>query len=175
MVAYPIPKLPAGIPGTVHRMENAEIITETTDPTLPFPSYGVGGAINAANGRFRPIGAGDTDADVYGLLVRTFPGSAVTDWNKQGLGQSVPPASGKPRNTSVMIRGFMDVKVNGPTAPVKNGAVFIRVAQGATDPVLQPIGGFEAAADGANTIQLTRTRFRGPADAYGNTEIAFRI
>lgn len=175
MVAYPIPKLPAGIPGTVHRMENAEIITETTDPAFAFPSYGIAGAISAGNGRYRPIAAGDTDAAVYGLLVRTFPGSAPTDWNAQGLGQSVPPAGAKPRNVSVMIRGFMSIKCNGAAVPVKNGAVYIRIAQGATDPVLQPIGGFEAAADGANTILLTRSYFRGPADAYGNTELAFRI
>lgn len=175
MVAYPIPKLPAGIPGTVHRMENAEIITETSDPLLPFRAYGVAGVINASNGRYRPVAAGDVDADVCGLLVRTFPGFAGTDWNAQGLGQSVPAAGTKPVNYSVMIRGFMSIKVNGATAPVKNGAVYVRVAQGSTDPAVQPIGGFEAAADGANTIQLTRTRFRGPADAYGNTEIAFRI
>lgn len=175
MVAYPIPKLPAGIPGTVHRMENAEIITETTDPAFPFRAYGIPMVINAANGRVRPVQAGDTDADIYANLVRTFPGSAPTDWNAQGLGQSVPPAGSKPRNISAQIRGYIDVKVNGPAAVTKNGAVFVRVAQGATDPVLQPIGGYEAAADGANTIQLTRCRFRGPADAYGNTELAFRI
>lgn len=169
MVAYPVPKLPAGIPGTIHRMENAEVITETTDPALPFTAYGVAGAIGAANGRIRPIGAGDTDATVYGLLVRTFPGHAGTDWNSQGLGQSVPP--GGVRNLSFMIRGFMNVKCNAGT-PVKLGAVYIRIAAGTTN---QPVGGFEAAADGANTILLTRSYFRGPADAFGNTEIAFRI
>lgn len=172
MVAYPVPKLPAGIPGTIHRMENAEVITETTDPSLPLPAFGIPVAIGSVNGRVRPIAGGDTDATVYGFNVRTFPGSAPTDFNAQGLGQSVPAAGPNPRNVSIMIRGFMNVKVNGPVAPLKMGPVFVRVANGTAD---KPVGGVEAAADGGNTILLTRSYFRGPTDAFGNTEIAFRI
>ena len=169
MVAYPVPKLKAGIPGTVHRMEAADIITETLDPATPFAAYGVPVVISSVNGRARPVGVGDTEANVYGILVRTYPGFANP--SAQGLGQDAPISDGKPRNGNVLVRGYINVKVNAGM-PVKLGGVYVRIAAATAE---KHLGGIEAEADGANTILLTRCHFRGPADAFGNTEIGFRI
>jgi hypothetical protein len=67
----------------------------------------------------------------------------------------------------------VDVALGGTAAAAKGGTVYVRVAAAAAG---KPLGGFEAAADGTNTIALpANTYFTGPADAYGITEIAFNI
>lgn len=158
-----ITRMPAGIPGDVSRpgasttIETA-IVLGTNPPLL----YGIPVAVDASTGKIRPIGAGDTVANVYGLLVRAYPSNS----SASGVGDSVPPTSGI---ADVLKKGYMSVKVNGSTSPVKNGSVYVRTVTG-SDTV---IGGFSAASDATNNFVLTGAYFTGGMDANGNSEIKF--
>lgn len=162
MVAYTY-RLPAGIPGTVHRIEAATIEPQEIDPTAPPSAYGV--AVKVVSGRVQALASGDAVGAIYGINVRDFPGVASQD----PLGTSTPPTKG---GASILKRGYINVLLGGATAAVKGGAVYVRVAAAAAG---KPIGGFEAAADSTNTVVLPNSYFMGPADAYGNTEIAYNI
>ena len=48
--------------------------------------------------------------------------------------------------------------------PRRCGAVYVRTAANESFPTAA-VGGFEAEADGANTVQLTNCQWAGPADA----------
>lgn len=162
MVAYTY-RLPAGIPGTVHRIEAATIEPNEIDPTTPPTVFGA--AVKLVSGRIQPLASGDAGTLMYGISVRDFPGMASQD----PLGTSTPPTRG---SISVLKRGYINVLLGGATAATKGGAVYVRVAAAAAG---KPIGGFEAAADSTNTYALPGAYFMGPADAYGNTEIAYNI
>lgn len=163
MVSF-LTRMPYGIPGDVTRQSESTIEAQAMNASLPFSSYGIPGKI--ASNKFVPLAGGEVAADVYGILVRPFP---ITGANASDpLGTSVPPQGGV---GDVLKRGYINVKVNAGTAAL-NGVVYVRVA---TPSSPQPIGGIEAAADGANTIVLTGARFMGAADANGNAEIAYNI
>ncbi|MFV0410948.1 MAG: hypothetical protein ACK5LJ_14995, partial [Paracoccus sp. (in: a-proteobacteria)] len=126
-----------------------------------FAAYGVFGKLNN-NGNFSPLEA--TDTTVYGLLVRAYPTqSAVNE-----LGKATPTAS---TVQDVLRRGYMTAVCNAGVAK-KGGAVYVRVDAATTT---KPIGGVEAVADGANTIEIEGAMFMHDADASGNVEIAYNI
>ncbi|GMG90670.1 hypothetical protein Cmtc_18900 [Cupriavidus sp. TKC] len=157
-------RMASGIPGDISRQSQATVESLILDPANPFPGYGLFGKI--ANGKFVPIGAGDTAAAVYAMLVRPFPttGGAASD----PLGTSTPPTKGV---ADGMRRGYMTVKNNAGT-PALNGQVYVRVAAAAAG---KPIGGIEAAADSTNTIAITGAIFTNGGDANGNVEVAYNI
>ena len=159
-------RMPAGIPGAVTRQEQSTVEPQSYDTAAPFPAYGVPAKVGA-NGKMQPIGAGDTPASVYGLLVRPYP----TNSSQSGLGVAVPSMGGV---CNILRRGYMTVLLNGAAAAVKNAPVFVRIAGAAAG---KPIGGIEAAADATagNTIQALGFVFMGSADAQGNVEVAFNI
>jgi hypothetical protein len=66
----------------------------------------------------------------------------------------------------------MTVLLGGATAAKKNGAVYVRIQNAAAG---QPVGGFEAAADGGNTVLVTGAYFTSAQDANNNVEVAFNI
>lgn len=159
-------RMPSGIPGAISRpgapcVVEPNIILTTNPPLL----YGIPVAIDSATGKVRPIGAGDTIANVYGILVRPFP----TQSAGTALGAAVPPASGM---CDVLKAGYICVKVNASTVPVKNGNVYIRTVANGGNTI---IGGIEAASDTTNTFQLTGAYFTGASDANGNCEIAYAL
>lgn len=157
-------RMSAGTPGAVSRIEHLTAEPVHLDPAAPFAAFGLPGTIGA-NGRFRPIQAGDTAASVSGFLIRNYPGLASSTY--YGV-------TGMPTGSVVadrMRRGYMQVKLNAGNA-VKEAPVFVRIGAGTA---AKPVGGIEAAADGANTVQIPACTFMGPADAEGNTEIAFNI
>ena len=156
-------RMPAGIPGSLSRSAAQSTVDTVNLEPNSFPAYGLGGLIDANTGNFRLVTAGDTA--ISGILVRDFPTGASQD----GLGTSTPPAKGLGNR---LLRGFMSVLLGGATAAKKDGAVYCRIQNPAAG---KPVGGFEAAADGGNTIQVANAKFTGPADAGGNTEIAFNI
>ena len=160
MVAYTF-RMPSGIPGDVSRKSHSTIEPVNLGVNA-FAGYGLFAKI--VNGKLEPIGAGDATTDVYGLLVRAYPVQSSTN----ALGVAVPPTSGV---IDVLRRGYMTIKCNAGTSAL-NGQVYVRVAAAAAG---KPIGGIEAAADGANTIAITGARFMHAADAQGNVEIAYNI
>lgn len=160
-------RMPAGIPGAVNRMQSANVEAQQLDIVNYPTAYGVPVAIDATTHNMRKIKAADTAASVYGFYVRPFPTTtgAVSD----GLGVSTTPVSGI---GNVLKRGYMTIQLNGATAAVKGGTIYVRTVTG-TGTI---IGGVEAAADGTNTFALTsNSYFMGPADTNGNVEIAFNI
>ena len=64
----------------------------------------------------------------------------------------------------------MTVKCNAGTAKT-GGKVFVRIGAGTE---AKPIGGIEAVADAANTIEVNAI-FMHNADASGNVEISYNI
>lgn len=175
LTAFPY-RMPAGIPGDVNRSGMSPTIEpniiDTEDPPL---AYGIAVALDPDLG-IRPIGAGDTPTDLYGLLVRPFPTNQQTTtgfFGSNPLGSvQLPPTQGV---CDVLKKGYMTVKLYGATAAVPGGAVFVRIANAGAGEV---VGGFEAADDAADCIQAgaqNTTYFRGAADADGNVEIAWNL
>lgn len=148
MTAF-LKRMDFGIAGDLSRPSQATVESQLFDPKAPFAGYGLAGKVVA--GKFAPIS--DKADVVYGVLVRPFP--------TQGMGDVA----------DVMRRGYMTVVSNSGVAAL-GGTVYVRVAKGTAS---KPIGGFEAAADGENTIVVAGATFMGAADAGGNVEIAFNI
>ncbi|RRA01902.1 structural cement protein Gp24 [Burkholderia cepacia] len=159
-------RMPAGFAGDLQRAEVATIEPQQIDSAAPPTVFGV--AVKLVNGKIQPINnAADTAALVYGVNLRPYP---IQGNGTDPLGTSTPPTSGV---TDVLKRGYVDVSLGGTTAATKGGTVYVRVAAAAAG---KPLGGFEAAADGTNTIAMPASwYFTGPGDTYGITEIAVNI
>lgn len=152
-------RMPSGIAGDVSRKSHSAI--EAHNAVAGFAAFGLFGKMDSS-GKFAPLAAGDTAANVYGLIVRSYP----TQTAQNALGAAVPSAG----FNDVLRRGYMTVKCNAGTSKT-GGKVFVRV-NAATD--VKPIGGIEAVADGANTIEVN-AMFMHAADANGNVEISYNI
>jgi hypothetical protein len=155
-------RMPSGIPGDVSRKLESTVESQIFDSTNPFSAYGLFGKL--VSGKFVPVGAGDTAAAVYGILVRPFP----TQSAQEPLGTATPPTTGI---ANALRRGYITVK-NNAGSPTNGGQVYVRVAAAAAG---KPIGGIEAAADSTNTIAITGCIFTNAGDANGNVEIAYNI
>lgn len=170
MVAF-LFRMPSGIPGAYNRTEHL-----TVEAGLPLvgslpAGYGLPLAIDAPTGRYRAVLGTDTATSIVGLLVRPYPNSSLGA-TSDGLGSIVNfgTYSGV---INVMRRGYMTVLVGGTAAAAKGGLIYVRIASPAAG---KPMGGLEAAADGANTVALPPTWYwMGPADAQGNGEVAINI
>lgn len=101
-----------------------------------------------------------TLADFAGVVVREI--KSGTNYFNQGPGEYLYGDA-----VPVIQRGSVSVQINAGT-PTINGAVYVRIAA-ATDS--KPLGGFEAAADGTNTIQLTNAQWGSLADGNGVAEL----
>ncbi|MCG4261364.1 hypothetical protein K6W36_12390 [Acetobacter senegalensis] len=170
MVAY-LKRIDTGYEGSLTRQAApGDIVNEVLDSGTDWSTYGFGRPVKYNDaGKIVPVASGDTADVIKGMLVRTFPGRAITNTGTQAYpqinGGAVPVAR----------RGFMAVKLNGATTPAKGGAVYIRVAGGSDT---APVGGIEAAADAttaANTVLLPRAQFEGAPGADGITTISFEI
>lgn len=151
-------RMPSGIPGDVSRKSHSTI--EAHIAVGSFGAFGVFGKLTVDG--IVPLEAADTD--VYGLIVRSYPTQSALN----GLGAATPQLG---IMHDVLRRGYMTVRCNAGNAK-KAGTVFVRVAAGTN---LKPIGGIEAIADAANTIELKNAMFMHDADAQGNVEISFNI
>ncbi|MFL9476104.1 hypothetical protein ACKER9_09980 [Acinetobacter baumannii] len=155
-------RMPSGIHGDVSRKSQSTI--ESHPVGSQFPAFGLFGKIDTATGKFVLLAGADTAASIYGLLVRAYP----TQSAQNELGKATPQPNGI---QDVLRRGYMTVKCNAGTAK-KAGTVYVRIAAGTE---AKPVGGIEAAADGANSIILPNAFFMHDADAQGNVEISFNI
>lgn len=114
------------------------------------------------SGAVVPMGAGDTAESFVGVAVREVK-SALSyleqNTGSYAQGEAVP----------VFQRGAVNVKCSSGT-PQLGGAVYVRTAANESIPTAVE-GGFEAAADGSNTVELTNCQWAGPADANGIAEL----
>lgn len=163
-------RMGAGFPGDVNRMHPASIEPCLNDATTPILLYGVPVTTTAAGNSVRPLGVDDAAAPTWlGVSVRPFPRQAASAgaYGAVGLGAAIPPAG---EAIDVLRKGYIMVQLPTDAAPVvKGGPVYYRKTASAGTHTL---GGFEGAADGANTAVFpSNITFNGPQDANGVVEV----
>lgn len=129
------------------------------DVAVPF---GAAVALKADN-TFTPVAADTTADKIAGIALRTVKQAIAYD--DQNFSQYNPGEM-----MAVLQRGAATVLCNVGT-PTAGGKVYVRVKEnvGVANGV---VGGFEAAADGANTIELPNMRWtNGYLDANRITEV----
>lgn len=131
-----------GYPGTQSRQADAIIQNRVADGAIAF---GLAVKLTDAN-KWKQIGAGDTAAMVAGIAVREVVQANV--YNPQSNPDYL---DGTPAD--VMVRGNCIVKCQKGT-PKAGDAVYVRIAADDAHPEYL-VGGFETAADGAKTVQVT--------------------
>lgn len=146
MVAYTY-QMPSGIPGAITRPEQSTveqgIANQTTPPTIP------GQCVINVSGQLEPVQASSLSADIIGFLVREYPTSGN---GTDGLGVSTPS---KALPMSYLKRGYISVSIEtSQTAPVKQGKVYVRVADTGTGKV---VGDILTAGD----VGVTASAFTG--------------
>lgn len=169
MTAYKF-RIDTGYAGTLSREPApGDITPESLDPAANWSAYGFGLPVKYnGSGQITPLTGGETASQIAGLLVRSYPGRAVTNTGRTAY----PQINGGAQDTA--RRGFMSVVLNGAGTPVKGSPVYVRVANAGTG---EFIGGFEATVDATagNQIELPNARFEGPAGSDGITEISFNL
>lgn len=117
------------------------------------------------DGKVVPFAASNTAADFVGIASRQI--KSATNYLNQNEGAYHPLEA-----TSVFKHGCINVLCNVGT-PALGGKVFIRTVANASIPTGK-VGGFEATADGANTIELVNCEWRGSKDTNGVAEIRIK-
>ena len=115
-----------------------------------------------ADGAVVPMGAGSTAEDFVGVASREV--KSALNYLEQDIGSYAESEA-----VPVFMRGAINVKCSVGT-PKLGGAVYVRIAANESIPT-GAVGGFEAAADGGNTVELTNCQWAGPADANGIAEL----
>ena len=154
--------MPVGLPGQVARESYSVIETHANDSTAPVTAYGVPVAL-ASNGAVRMLTSTDTAASIYGWSVR--PDAVQLGGANPAFGDSGVPDPKQP--IDIMIKGYINVKVYGSTAPAFGGAVYVRNAAGGSG---EPVGATEAAS-GTGLVAANDTIFMGAKDDYDLAQI----
>lgn len=114
------------------------------------------------NGMVVAMGAGSTAEKFVGVAAREVKTSL--NYLSQDVGSYAPGEA-----VPVFQRGAINVKCQNGT-PKLGGKVYVRVTANASIPTAA-VGGFEAAADAANSVELANCQWAGPADANGIAEL----
>jgi len=152
--------MPHGFAGSYARQPDMIVNTRPAGGTeaIPFGAaleYGDSGAVVS-------MGAGSTADKFAGVAAREIK-TALT-YLEQSVGSYAPGEA-----VPVFQRGAINVKCQNGT-PKLGGKVYVRTAANASIPTAVT-GGFEAAADGSNTVELPSCQWAGPADANGVAEL----
>lgn len=150
-------RMPSGFPGEVTRLDSAVI-----EPCQVGDTDLVNGQpVKMVNEKIVPLEAGDTAADLYGFLCRSYP-------SQGGIGSTAPGTVKSGTVADVLRSGYMSVPLAVGTGS-KGAVVYLRIsaASGA-------VGDIEAALVANETVAVNAT-FMGAADADGITEIAYNI
>ena len=115
--------------------------------------------VRGENGVVLPMGTGNTGNQFIGVAGREVKSPA--EFFNQNVGQYAPEEP-----VSVFQRGCINVKCQ-KGSPAIDGTVYVRVT--ASGDYLA--GGFEAEADGTNTVALSNAQWNGPADNHGVAEL----
>lgn len=149
---------PHGFAGSYAYQPDMIVKTRPAGGTVPI-TFGVPLKYEAdTNGNVVPMGAGDAGDAFVGFASREVKSSI--NYLEQGVGAYAPDEA-----VSVFMRGAINVKVQ-KGAPAMGGKVYVRVVADASVPTAV-VGGIEAEADAANTVELPGCVFEGPADANG--------
>ena len=115
--------------------------------------------VRGENGAVLPMGTGNTGGQFIGVAGREVKSPA--EFFNQNVGQYAPEEP-----VSVFQRGCINVKCQ-KGSPSIDGTVYVRVTASGN----YVVGGFEAEADGANTVALSNAQWNGPADSNGVAEL----
>ena len=115
--------------------------------------------VRGENGVVLPMGTGNTGNQFIGVAGREVKSPA--EFFNQNVGQYAPEEA-----VSVFQRGCINVKCQ-KGSPSIDGTVYVRVAESGS----YVVGGFEAEADGTNTVALSNAQWNGPADNNGVAEL----
>lgn len=155
-------------------MPNGYVGNYTRQPDMIIDTHPLGGATAAAfgtalrygtgadAGKVVPLGAGGAADDFVGVAAREI--KSAVNYLDQNTGVYVPGEA-----VSVFKRGCINVKCNVGT-PALGGKVYLRVTANESIPT-GVVGGFEAQADGDNTVQLTNCAWHGALDGERVAEI----
>lgn len=151
-----------GYAGTQSRTADAIIQNRIAEGTIAF---GQAVALTDTN-KWRLVKTGDTAAVVAGIAVREVVQANTFDpQSNPDYVANVP--------CDVMVRGNCTVKCQRGT-PASGAAVYVRITANNTYPNAV-VGGFEAEADDANTIQVTNIEWTtGVMDANSNVEVTIK-
>jgi hypothetical protein len=145
-------------PGTVNRTHPCWIEPVKVDPSLAAVAPGMAVKINAAGDAITPYVAGDTGiTSIYGVVVRAYP-AQPTVVNADGTTTTPVPVA------DVLRSGYIGMTTTGTVK--KNGAVFIKVADGTAA---------SATGTGITAAAATNLQFNGPADSGGVAEVIVTI
>ena len=146
-----------GYAGSFSRQPDTIIDTHPAGGAIAF-----GGAVVYSGGAVTAPGASATAADFVGVAVRET--KSATNYLDQNEGSYVQYDA-----VPVLKRGCVNVICQTGT-PALDGTVYVRVAENASIPGAV-VGGFEATADGSNSIALTNAKWKGGKDGNGVAEI----
>lgn len=146
-----------GYAGSFSRQPDTIIDTHPAGGNIAF-----GAAVVYNNGAVTVPGESATAADFVGVAVREV--KSATNYLNQNEGSYVQYDA-----VPVLKRGCVNVICQNGT-PALDGAVYVRIKANASLPNAV-VGGFEAAADGANSIALTNAKWKGAKDGNGVAEI----
>lgn len=150
--------MPHGFAGSYARQPDMIVNTRPGGETILF-----GTALKYGdNGTVLPMGAGDEAGAFVGVAAREI--KSALNYLDQNIGSFAINDA-----VSVFQRGAVNVLCQ-KGVPKLGGAVYVRIAENASYPGAAA-GGFEAEADGDNTVQLTNCQWAGPADASKVAEL----
>lgn len=152
--------MPHGFAGSYARQPDMIVSTRPAGGEGPIP-FGAALAYDA-KGAAVPMGAGSTAEQFAGVAAREI--KTALAYLDQGAGSYAPGEA-----VPVFQRGAVNVKCQNGT-PKLGGKVYVRIAANASIPTAA-VGGFEAAADGSNSVELTNCQWAGPADVDGVAEL----
>lgn len=149
----------AGFAGSYSRQPDMIVVTRPAGGSANIP---FGAPLVYSDGAVVQMGASATAAQFVGVAGREIKSSLT--YLEQSPGEYAP---GDP--VSVFERGSIQVYCQRET-PALGGAVYVRITANPTYETAV-VGGFEAAADSSNTVQLTNCQWGGPPDANGIAEL----
>jgi hypothetical protein len=146
-----------GYAGSFSRQPDTIIDTHPAGGNIAF-----GAAVVYTDGAVTVPGDAATAADFVGVAVREV--KSATNYLNQNEGSYVQYDA-----VPVLKRGCVNVICQNGN-PALDGTVYVRIKANASLPNAV-VGGFEAAADGANSIALTNAKWKGAKDGNGVAEI----
>lgn len=149
----------AGYAGSYARQPDMIVETRPAGGSANIP---FGAPLVYSTGAVVQMGASATATQFVGVAGREIKSSL--SYLEQTPGQYAP---GDP--VSVFQRGSIQVYCQRGT-PALGGAVYVRITANASYETAV-VGGFEAAADSTNTVQLTNCQWGGAPDANGIAEL----
>ena len=118
--------------------------------------------VQLSEGKAVLMGASSSASDFVGIAAREVKSALTFLDQSEGFYAVNEPAS-------IFQRGCINVKCQRGT-PAYGGAVYVRITENASYSTAE-VGGFEAASDSTNSVQLKGCMWMGPADANGIAEL----